>query len=346
MEIINSAIKKYSTIRKKKLLSVHFKNKYAFVGIGNHSINNLYPVLNYLHVPIKYIITHTEETAETINQSDWNIQATNNYDVALNDPEIAGIIISASPNSHFKLAKKALEHNKNVFVEKPPCNIINELKELIEIEKKSQGTVLCGLQKRYTPAYNILKKEMKGIQHYSLRYCTGAYPEGDEIMDLYIHPMDIVYYLFGEGEIKSILNSASTIFIQTKHKNGIIGTLELSTGYSWETAIESLTVNTRKRIYELNTTAELLYKSKPEIIKNIPLEKVFKYTPEIKVLFNQNSFLPVLQHNNLYTHGFYSELESFINICENGNLKQNKSDLNSIVPTYLFLDEVKKRKSS
>ena len=53
---MNAIIERYKKIRKKGVLSKKYKEKYAFVGIGNHSINNLYPVLNYLNVDIKYII--------------------------------------------------------------------------------------------------------------------------------------------------------------------------------------------------------------------------------------------------------------------------------------------------
>lgn len=339
--MISSVINRYKKQRKYKQLSAQYKKQYAFVGIGNHSINNLYPVLDYLHVPIKYIVTHTDETANVINKSNWQPQAVHDFDIALNDPEIEGVLISAAPKSHYSLIRKALEKGKNVFVEKPPCYTLNELDDLIQLQQSVKKDVVVGLQKRYAPAYGILKKKLSSVQYYSMRYCTGAYPEGDALMDLFIHPTDIVSYLFGDATVKSVIKiKDSTILAQVVHKNGVAGILELSTDYAWQTSTEQLTVVCKNGVFELNTPAELLFKNKPSVIANIPVEKVLKFTLEIKVLFNQNSFIPTLQHNNLYINGFYNEISNFVNLCE-GKGGKNLSDLKSLIPTYKLLDSLK-----
>lgn len=134
--------------------------------------------------------------------------------------------------------------------------------------------------------------------------------------------------------------------IQVLHANGVIGSLELSTAYSWQMAEEKMIIVEKKGIYELNNLSELLYKKKPDVVKNIPLEKVMKFTPVTKVLFNQNMFQPVLQHNNIYINGFYSELETFVSICEHTGSFKNHSGLLSLRPTYELLDEIRSRKNS
>ena len=53
MEYIKNIIERYKRIRSMRQLKQIYGGNYAFVGIGNHSTNNLYPVLNYLHVPLK-----------------------------------------------------------------------------------------------------------------------------------------------------------------------------------------------------------------------------------------------------------------------------------------------------
>lgn len=55
MKYIEHLIARYKHLRSVRQLSQSYKGKYAFVGIGNHSTNNLYPVLDYLHVGLKYI---------------------------------------------------------------------------------------------------------------------------------------------------------------------------------------------------------------------------------------------------------------------------------------------------
>lgn len=339
--MFGSLIDIYKKRRKYKQLSVSFNYKYAFIGVGNHSINNLYPVIDYLHIPVKYIVTNTSETSDIINKSGWG-KAVNNIDKALNDVEIHGVFISASPKSHYSLVKKCLLAGKHVFVEKPPCYSLNELKELDNLQKQTGKQVLVGLQKRYAPVYTLLKKKMQGVQHYSFKYCTGAYPEGDSLFDLFIHPLDAALYLFGEAEIKSVININGTLLIHFLHTCGTVGALELSTDYSWQTPVEQLTAVTKKLIYDLNTTSELLCKTKPKIIAGIPVEKIVRHIPETRVLFSQNLFISTMQHNNIYINGFYTEIERFVNICEGKELK-NLSPLESLLPTYKILEALKNK---
>ena len=58
--MIAPLINKYKAFRKKKQLSQYssYSGEYAFVGVGNHSLSNLYPVIDYLGVPLKYIYSN------------------------------------------------------------------------------------------------------------------------------------------------------------------------------------------------------------------------------------------------------------------------------------------------
>lgn len=342
---MKAIINKYKKIRKQSFLKKKYTSKYAFIGIGNHSINNLYPVLNYLNVDIKYIVSGSNETAMSVNENFNNTTGTTDLDLVLNDPEINGIFICANPESHFSLTKKVLEKGKNVFIEKPPCNTIGELKELIEIEKKSEGFVLAGLQKRYTPVYQILKSKIKNTKNYTLKYFTGSYPEGNPIMDLFIHPIDTAAYLFGEGSLVSVQKTetgkgAVNYFLHIKHKDGTIGNIELSSDYWWAKANESIVVNTDKLIYETINTDKLVCYNKPKQILNIPLEKI--KTPEIsiKTLYEHNRFLPVASQNELFSAGYFNELKTFLNLCENHKTKNN-SELSSLIITFDLLSKIK-----
>lgn len=332
----------YKKQRKYSQLSRRYSHQYAFIGIGNHSLNNLYPVLEYMGVPVKYVITASNKTAEVLNQASKKYTAVNDPEHALNDHEIQGVFISASPDSHYNLCSKALKKHKSVFVEKPPCRNLNELEKLISLEKETKQNVVVGMQKRYAPACSVLKKKLKCPEHYTLRYCTGAYPEGEDILtELFIHPVDLITFLFGKAKLVSLIQTNKTLLIQVVHENGIIGALELSTAYAWQMAHEQLTVVEEKGIYELNNLSELLYKKKPLLLGNIPFDKIVKFNPVTEILFNQNTFQPVMQHNNIYVNGFYSELETFISICEHPESAKNYSGLISLKPTYELLDEIR-----
>lgn len=51
MDVLNNYIERYKSIRRMSWLKRIYTDKYAFIGLGNHSISNLYPVIDYLAHP-------------------------------------------------------------------------------------------------------------------------------------------------------------------------------------------------------------------------------------------------------------------------------------------------------
>ncbi|HRN41361.1 MAG: Gfo/Idh/MocA family oxidoreductase [Flavobacteriales bacterium] len=346
---MNGLIERYKKIRKKGLLEKKYKGKYAFVGIGNHSLNNLYPVLNYLKVDLKYIVAKSNDTLELIRNNFAGVTATSNLNDVLNDPEIKGVFVSANPVAHFSLAKQILASNKMLFIEKPPCSSLAELNELIVAEQKSKATALTGLQRRYAPMFHILKNKVKEASYYTLKYKTGGYPEGNELLDLFIHPIDAAFFLFGSGKVenvKTIKGKGTYVYLaQIQHQNGVVGSLELSTDYSWTEAKDELVINAPNGEYITENTSKLLFCSKPKVLMNIPLEKVKSFLPQTTTLFQQNNFLPVKDHNQLYSAGYYNEIEAFLQLCESGVVAKNLSGFNQLTATFEALETLSKSKS-
>ena len=195
MEYIKNIIERYKQIRNFRMLHQTYKGKYAFVGIGNHSMNNLYPVLDYLHVPLKHICCKSSSKLSLIEKVFPHIHATTSLDEILEDEEIKGVFVSASPNTHFSIASKVIESNKALFIEKPPCQNTEELMSLVELKKQKEVLAVVDLQKRCSPAIQSLKRELsrcKGIMTYNLKYLTGAYPEGDSLINKSINHSYII----------------------------------------------------------------------------------------------------------------------------------------------------------
>ena len=340
-------IHQLKNIRKRFYIKKTYNSNYAFIGMGNHSINNLYPVINYLRLQLKYIVTQSEKNAELINDNFPNVEGTNDLKKVLNDNEINGIFISANPKSHFSLIKDALENDKNVFVEKPPCYTLDELNELIKIEDKSKASCYVGLQKQYAPVNIELKKQIKEKCTYNYRFVTGNYSEGDPFLDLFIHPISLVSFIFGDAELKYCGSSKSsnsiTIFLQLSHSNGTIGTIELSTDYSWSNAYEKMIVNTSKGIFEATNTEDLVFTPKQGSILGIPKEKIFGNKMTTVTIKRRDNFIPIIENNQIYSSGYYTEIKSFVEYCENQNKNNNNSSLKSCIDTYKIIETIKKQ---
>lgn len=341
--MIQQLINRYKRMRTERYLNETYRCQYAFVGMGQHSLTNLYPVLHYLQVPLKYICVTSERKARLIERKFQGIIATTRLDDILNDESVKGVLVAAAPNAHFSIASQVLQSGKSLFIEKPPCQSVAQLKELIAMQQSSGSRVaMVGLQQRYAPAVQILNKRLKGERHllnYDLHYLTGAYPEGDALHDLYIHPLDLATWLFGKAEVVSYLEIDERSYILMLRHQHIVGTIELSTCHSWQDAQQSLTVHTHSGTYRLNQCEELGFIPKQPVIAGIPVEKFRPHHQSVEYLYRHGGFSPILAGNSIYTQGFFNEITAFVNAVE-GKRVDILTDLQSIESTLKLIENI------
>jgi virulence factor len=340
--MIQELINRYKRIRTERFLRQTYQYQYAFVGMGQHSQTNLYPVLHYLGVPLKYICVTSERKAKLIEEK-YRIKTTTSIDEILNDEVIKGIFVSASPSAHFSIASQVLQSGKSLFIEKPPCQTLEELDTLIALQQQHGSPVaMVGLQKRYAPAVQQLKNRLRKERrfNYDLHYLTGAYPEGDALLDLYIHPLDLIFHLFGQPEILACRQVAKDSYILMLQHPHIIGTLELSTAYTWTTAEESLKICTRSGVYNLSQMESLTFTPNPTTILGIPMEKLSLRHEMKEPLFHRNNFTPILENNQIYSQGYFNEITTFIDAVE-GMGNQISSNFKDVRDTYEIICKIK-----
>ena len=322
MRFLDNIIGRYKNIRSMRELNQTYTRQYALIGFGNHCVSNLLPVIQYLQLPLKYICCTSERKAALISQKYKDIKGTTSLQEILHDESISGVFVAAHPQAHFQIASEVIKSGKSLFIEKPPCRDERELKVLIDTIKNndSQHTIV-GLQRRFAPATQILQKRLKceTKRHYHYRYLTGLYPEGDALLDLFIHPLDYVVLLFGQAKIKvvDITNSkdgGQTLFLILEHQE-LTGMLELSTDYSWQDAL------------------------------GIPLEKVFRNNSALVNLYGRNAFVPTVGNNQIVTQGFFSEIKTFADVVENRCKNTLSYSLESVEQVYSLIAEIKEHTS-
>ncbi len=345
--MIDSLIAKYKRVRSINDLRQVYDGVYAFVGIGSHSTDNLYPVLDYLHVPLKYICCKSPGKIPLVRRKYCHSHATTSINEVLSDSEVKGVFVSTSPDTHFEIAGKVLESGKALFVEKPPCKSAGELKILVDKAKLHGVTVtMAGMQKRHSPLTIELAKRLKkdSAISYNLKYVTGLYPEGDALTDLFIHPLDFVTHLFGKAEITGLdcttSDGSPTLLLILRHDD-IIGVLELSVAYSWTNALETITVNTKHGTYMMNNMEELMFRPKYGSLLGIPMEKILgRYSTEVRICA-RNNFIPTMDNNNLFTQGYFNEIKAFVDLVE-GKRIVNLSPLTDMNETYRLIEAIRR----
>ncbi len=343
---MNQLIETYKRWRKNNYLKSisSYKHRYAFVGIGNHSLSNLYPCIMHQGIPLSYIYTRHTEEAAMLAGNFKDCKAASSLEEVLNDKTVQGIYISASPNAHYDLVKKSLAAGKFVFVEKPPCLTLSELNDLIAADKNNRCVV--GLQKRFSAIHEILKKQTANkALTYSYKYATGAYPEGNAVLDLFIHPLDNVFQLFGEAKAKNIFvkkgSNGSTCFLHLEHAGGVSGSLELSTLYSWQYAPDEMTLVTDSEVYEVKFPQKLEAIEKGKSFLGIPLNKILKSPLQKRVLYDNTGFVPVREYNTLFEQGYYNEIMHLADLCE-GRKTENRATLKSLKGIYALMEQINK----
>ena len=311
--------------------------------MGQHSLTNLYPVLHYLGISLKYICVTSERKAQLIEQKFVGVKATTSLDEVLKDESIKGMFVSASPSAHFSIASQVLKSGKSLFIEKPPCQTLEELDQLIDLQRLYCSPItMVGLQKHYAPAVQLLKQSLRKerLISYDLHYLTGAYPEGNALLDLYIHPLGLVCHLFGQPEILVCRQVAKDSYILMLQHPHIVGTLELSTAYTWTTAKESLKVCTRSGVYDLTQMESLAFTPNSTTFLGMPIEKMRTKNSTVEYLYQCNSFTPILINNQIYIQGYFNEITNFINAVE-GLGNQLSTSFKEVRGVYEIIGKIK-----
>jgi predicted dehydrogenase len=121
---------------------------------------------------------------------------------------VDGVVIATPVNTHYKLAKEALLHNKHVLIEKPMTVTSREGLELIELAEKRDMALMVGHLYEYHPAFEYLKTlvsdghlgDIYGID--SERLNLGLYRTDVNVLwDLAPHDLSIILKLMDKDPI-------------------------------------------------------------------------------------------------------------------------------------------------
>jgi predicted dehydrogenase len=111
---------------------------------------------------------------------------------------VQGAIVASTTASHYGIAKKLLESNIHVFVEKPITGKASEARELIDLARKKGLVLQVGHLERFSPPFrktipllgNPLLIETRRTSGF-----TGRSTDIDVVFDLMIHDIDLVMSL-------------------------------------------------------------------------------------------------------------------------------------------------------
>jgi len=146
---------------------------------------------------------------------EFRVKAFNNLDDIIN--EVEAISIAATTSAHYELAKKCLEKDIHVFVEKPITASIPEAEDIVNIASKNKLNLQVGHIERFNPALISLEKYILQPMFIQTDRLAQFNPRGTDVavvLDLMIHDIDIILSLV-KSEVKNIEASGVAVVSDT-----------------------------------------------------------------------------------------------------------------------------------
>ncbi|MFH1903604.1 MAG: Gfo/Idh/MocA family oxidoreductase, partial [Candidatus Omnitrophota bacterium] len=98
------------------------------------------------------------QAALKVFAAEHQVQTTSSLDEIMRDPEVKAMAIATPAATHYRIAKEALLHHKDVFVEKPLSLTVEEGAELVKLAEKKGLILMVGHILNYHPAILKLKE--------------------------------------------------------------------------------------------------------------------------------------------------------------------------------------------
>ena len=124
--------------------------------------------------------------------------------------DVDAIFIATPISTHYELARAALLHGKHVFVEKPLADSSSRARDLAELSKRLNRTLMTGHTFIYSPPVIKVKElidsgALGALHHLSFsRVNLGLYQKDvDVVWDLAVHDISILLYWLGELPVQA-----------------------------------------------------------------------------------------------------------------------------------------------
>jgi predicted dehydrogenase len=150
----------------------------------------------------------------------------------LEDSSIDAVVIATPPQTHYALAKAALEAGKHVLVEKPLATNSADAYALAELARAEDRVLMPGHTFVYSPAVNVVRDLIRGGDIGDIHFITssrmnlGKYQADGVVCDLAPHDLSILLYWLDEP-IVEVAASGRSVF-----NHGIAETAFLTLGFA------------------------------------------------------------------------------------------------------------------
>lgn len=191
----------------------------GFIGAGSFAKNYLLPYLKTADVSLDTIVTTRGITSKNAaKRFGFNFASSNTDDIMSNE-KINTVFIATRHDTHTRLVCEALKKGKHIFVEKPLCLNLEELKEICSTYTGEQ-ILMVGFNRRFAPISLLIRKELEILKPpliMNFRINAGCIPGehwiqnidvgGGRIVGEVCHFVDLMLYLSNSRPIRVYASS-------------------------------------------------------------------------------------------------------------------------------------------
>ncbi len=215
----------------------------GMIGAGGYAQAMLLPHFQEAGAEFRAIATATGVTARNVAEKYGFDYCASDADDVINDAEVNLVVIATRHDLHAELARRALVKGKHVFVEKPLALNDEELEGVLEAAANSDGRLMVGFNRRFSPAARAAKEFYAGRQSplsVSYRVNAGHIPKshwtqdpregGGRIIGEVCHFVDLMQFLTGAPAVRVYAESITTRNRDVVEEDNVFITLKFADG--------------------------------------------------------------------------------------------------------------------
>ena len=211
------------------------KPKIGVVGAGHLGKHHIKHLSNHKGVDFVGVFDTNEDSLKNICD-EFSVKPLQSLEELISLCEAVNIVTPT--NTHFDIARKFLNQKKDVFIEKPLTNTVEEALSLINLAKTNECIVQVGHIERFNPTINKLKELVDNPHYIEIERLAPFQARGTEVpvvLDLMVHDIDLILEMVN-SPVKSIQasgakmmsNSIDLAHAHIKFQNGVVANLKSS----------------------------------------------------------------------------------------------------------------------
>lgn len=211
------------------------KPKIGVVGAGHLGKHHIKHLSNHKGVDFVGVFDTNEDSLKNICD-EFSVKPFKSLEELISSCEAVNIVTPT--NTHFDIARKFLNQKKDVFIEKPLTNTVEEALSLINLAKTNECIVQVGHIERFNPTINKLKELVDNPHYIEIERLAPFQARGTEVpvvLDLMVHDIDLILEMVNSplesvqaSGAKMMSNSIDLAHAHIKFQNGVVANLKSS----------------------------------------------------------------------------------------------------------------------